>query len=106
MAISIDRNTIDHSGNTNTQMSEIALGLHDVATRVSEAGFDSYEGCIDKIVKSSRLYKLTDAGMDITEAIAVIGMNPGNVDLSESVIPKDQREALNEANHTQAHRAK
>ncbi len=106
MAVNIDKNTIEHSGTISTQMSELALGLHDIARRASKTSFASYEECIDEIIRSTRLYKLTDAGMNIKEAMEVLGMDPSKIILSESVIPEDQREALNEANHTQTHRTK
>ena len=94
MAVSIDRNKVSCTGNASMQISEIALGLHSIASYMEERGLGDYGEIIDKIVTSSRLYRLTDSGMTVKEAMLVLHMNPDKIILSESIIPEELKEGM------------
>ncbi len=87
--IHIDKENLKIDGNINTLMSEVALAMHAVIEQAAKNDRRSYSELMGELQRSARLYKLTDSGMKVEDAMEIIGMDPRRLNKRESVIPDE-----------------
>ena len=61
-------------GSPNRVVSELGALIHYIATQVEEGTSVPYETAINDAINAAKIYKLTEAGMTVPEAIEVLGI--------------------------------
>ncbi len=92
--IKIDKDSVTLEGKGNLLLSELTLAIHVVIDSASEHTGIPHNEILEQVTKHAQLYKLTDAGMTIKDAIETIGIDPGRVNLEESIIPDNMKAAF------------
>ena len=83
----VDGASVEGEGDINQQLSELTVLVHAIVQDAEDkAGLD-YATTMDSVVKRASLYKLTDTGMTLKEAIEVLGINPDSIDKKRTVLP-------------------
>jgi len=88
-------------GNMNVLLSELTALTHALCKDLSESSGVPYEEIVERVQTSVTLYKLTDSGMDVEEAMDVLDMKQyvkkvvlldegGDIDSGEEVYSSEQ----------------
>ncbi len=82
--IKIDRNQVEIHGDPDANISEAALMFYEVCKKVSKQTGSSFTEIEDHIFRSAKVYPLIDAGMDLVQAVEVVGIDKDKIDLERS----------------------
>ena len=61
-------------GSPNKVISELGALIHYIALSIEEGTKVSYQRAIDDAINAAKIYKLTEAGMTVPEAVEVLGI--------------------------------
>ena len=90
-----DEGNTSIEGSPNRVISELGALMHYIAVQVEEGTSVSYETVINDAVNAAKIYKLTEAGMSVPEAVEVLGIGKDYKEIAMST-PEGGRETVYE----------